>query len=255
MVLKVSKKLFIKMTRCLLLLVLLCSISVQASIKVAVASNFKTTLIEIAARYEKQTGQKILISSASTGILYHQIQQGAPFDLFLSADRERAELTEASDKGVTGSRFTYAQGQIAFWSPQDPEPVNADTLQNFRGRIAIANPKLAPYGLAAEQALKNLNLLEQFSYVQGANISQTYQFVDSGNVKAGFVAYSLLLEHQADHFFVIPTTYYQPVLQQGVLLSGAIQRAEVTDFMAYLTSTAIQTLIRSKGYLTIKYVN
>jgi len=243
------------MTRCLLLLVLLCSVSVQASIKVAVASNFKTTLIEIAARYEKQTGQKILISSASTGILYHQIQQGAPFDLFLSADSERARLTEASDKGVQGTRFTYAQGQIAFWAPQHPEPVNMDTLQNFKGRVAMANPNLAPYGLAAEQALKNLNLLDQFSYVQGANISQTYQFVDSGNIKAGLVAYSLLLEHQADHFFLIPTTYHQPVLQQGVLLSGSIQALEVTNFMDYLTSTAIQRLIRSKGYLTIKYVN
>ncbi|MFT7053112.1 MAG: molybdate transport system substrate-binding protein [Psychromonas sp.] len=249
MVRKMTIKSLIQMTRYLLLFVLLCSFSVQANIKVAVASNFKTTLIEIAADYEKLTGQKILISSASTGILYHQIQQGAPFDLFLSADRERAELTEASDKGVSGSRFTYAQGQIAFWAPQHPEPVNADTLQNFKGRIAMANPKLAPYGLAAEQVLKKLNLLEQFSYVQGSNISQTYQFVDSGNVKAGFVAYSLLLERQANNFFVIPTTYYHPILQQGVLLSGAIQRAEVKDFMDYLTSTAIQTLIRSKGYL------
>lgn len=237
------------MTRCLLFLLLLCSFSIQASIKVAVASNFKTTLIEIAASYEKQTGQKILISSASTGILYHQIQQGAPFDLFLSADRKRAKLTEASDKGVKGSRFTYAQGQIAFWVPQHPDLVNAGTLQKFKGRIAIANPKLAPYGLAAEQALTNLNLLRQFSYVQGANISQTYQFVDSGNVKAGFVAYSLLLEHQARHFFLIPTTYHQPILQQGVLLSGSIQALEVHHFMDYLTSTAIQTLIRSKGYL------
>jgi len=243
------------MTRCLLFFVLLCSFSLQASIKVAVASNFKTTLVEIASGYEKKTGQKILISSASTGILYHQIQQGAPFDLFLSADSERAELTEASDKGVQGSRFTYAQGQIAFWAPQYPEPVNIDILKNFKGRVAMANPKLAPYGLATEQALKNLDLLERFSYVQGANISQTYQFVDSGNAKAGFVAYSLLLEHQANNFFLIPTRYYQPILQQGVLLSGSMKRAEVTDFMDYLTSTATQALIRSKGYLTIKYAN
>lgn len=244
-----TRKLFIKMNSSLLFLVLLCSFSAQASIKVAVASNFKMTLTEIAARYETQTGQKILISSASTGILYHQIQQGAPFDLFLSADLQRAKLTEDSDKGVSGSRFTYAQGRIAFWAPKHLGPVNAGTLQKFKGRIAIANPKLAPYGLAAEQALKKLNLLEQFSYVQGANISQTYQFVDSGNVKAGFVAYSLLLEHQGLNFFLIPTSYYQPILQQGVQLSGSIQRAEVTDFMDYLTSTAIQTLIRSKGYL------
>jgi molybdate transport system substrate-binding protein len=238
-----------KMIRSLLFLVLLCSFSVQANIKVAVASNFKTTLTEIAALYEIKTGQKILISSASTGILYHQIQQGAPFDLFLSADSKRAKLTEDSNKGVTGSRFTYAQGRIAFWVPQHLGLVNADTLKKLKGRIAIANPNLAPYGLAAEQALTKLNLLKQFSYIQGANISQTYQFIDSSNVKAGFVAYSLLLEHQGLNFFLIPTSYHQPILQQGVQLSGSIQRAEVTDFMDYLTSTTIQSLIRSKGYL------
>ncbi|WP_232279358.1 molybdate ABC transporter substrate-binding protein [Psychromonas ingrahamii] len=250
-----TKKLFMKMTICLLLLMLLYSFSVQASIKVAVASNFKTTLIEIAALYEIETGQKILISSASTGILYHQIQQGAPFDLFLSADLKRAKLTEDSNKGVSGSRFTYAQGRIAFWAPKHADFVNADTLQKFKGRIAIANPKLAPYGLATEQTLNNLNLLQQFSYVQGANISQTYQFIDSGNVKAGFVAYSLLLEHQGRNFFLIPTSYHQPILQQGVLLTGSKKSLEVYNFMDYLTSTTIQRLIRSKGYLTIKYVN
>jgi molybdate transport system substrate-binding protein len=243
------RKMTQKINSSLLFLVLLCSFSAQAGIKVAVASNFKTTLIEIAALYEIQTGQKILISSASTGILYHQIQQGAPFDLFLSADLKRAKLTEDSDKGVSGSRFTYAQGRIAFWVPQHTGVVNVDTLKKFKGRIAIANPNLAPYGLATEQALNNLNLLQQFSYVQGANISQTYQFIDSGNVKAGFVAYSLLLEHQGLNFFLIPTSYHQPILQQGVLLSSSKKRLEVHDFMAYLTSTAIQRLIRSKGYL------
>lgn len=237
------------MSRYLLLLLLVNSFSIQASIKVAVASNFKTTLIDIAARYEQQTGQQILISSASSGILYNQIQQGAPFDLFLSADSQRAQLMEASDKGVSGSRFTYAQGQLAFWAPQHPEPVNVHTLQNFKGRIAMANPKLAPYGLAAQQTLKSLNLWRQFSYVRGGNISQTYQFVDSGNVKAGFVAHSLLLENQADNFFLIPTSYHQPILQQGVLLSAARQTPEVHQFMDYLSSEAIQTLIRSKGYL------
>ncbi|PKH04373.1 molybdate ABC transporter substrate-binding protein [Psychromonas sp. MB-3u-54] len=248
-------KMFRKMSHSLLFILLLCSFSVQASIKVAVASNFKTTLIEIAALYERETGQKILISSASTGILYHQIQQGAPFDLFLSADLKRAKLTEDSNKGVSGSRFTYAQGRIAFWAPQYKGPVNARTLQKIKGRIAIANPNLAPYGLAAEQTLNHLNLSKQFSYVQGANINQTYQFIDSGNVKAGIVAYSLLLAHQGLNFFLIPTSYYQPILQQGVLLSGSKKRAEATDFIAYLTSTAIQRLIRAKGYLSIKYVN
>ncbi len=231
------------------LLLLVSSFSLQASIKVAVASNFKTTLIEIAENYKQQTGQKILISSASTGILYNQIQHGAPFDLFLSADSERAILMELSAKGVAGSRFTYAQGVLAFWAPDSPNMVKPDTLQNFKGAIAIANPKLAPYGLAAQQVLQSLNLWEHFNYVQGANISQAYQFIDSGNIKAGFVAHSLLLENNARNFFLIPSAYHQPILQQGVLLQKAADTQAVQHFINYLTSDPVQALIRTKGYM------
>ncbi len=220
----------------------------HASIKVAVASNFKTTLSEIAQRYQQHSGEKVIISSASTGTLFNQISHGAPFDLFLSADSERAALIENSRYGVKGSRFTYAQGRLAFWMPQG-ETVNQQTLLNFSGRMAIANPKLAPYGLASQQTLTQLNLWRHFSYIKGTNIAQTYQFIDSGNINAGFVAYSLLLQNNKQHYYLIPDNLHQPILQQGVLLTAAAENKKVLDFIDYLKSQATQALIREKGYL------
>lgn len=228
-------------------LLLITSSYSYSEIKVAVASNFKMTLTKIAHNYEKETGHEVLISSASTGILYNQIQHGAPFDLFLSADSERALLTENSSKGIKGSRFTYAQGVLAFWMPDNGE-VNQLTLQNHEGRLAIANPKLAPYGLAAQEALQELALWQQFTYVQGANISQTYQFIDSGNIEAGLVAYSSLLQNQKTNYFLIASELYQPILQQGVILAGSKKIDKVQAFIDYLTSEPVQLFIRSKGY-------
>ncbi|HEY5716511.1 MAG TPA: molybdate ABC transporter substrate-binding protein [Psychromonas sp.] len=223
-----------------------------APIKVAVASNFRNSLTEIAANYTVQSGQKVLISSASSGTLYNQIRHGAPFDLFLSADQKRAQLIEQSALGVKGSRFTYAQGQLAFWVPRQQAKVDLTTLKQYSGRFAIANPRLAPYGLAAEQALKALHLWRQFSYVQGANISQTYQFIESGNVEAGLVAYAQLLQNpllKAEQYYLLPAHLHQPIVQQGVLLAAAKQPEKVQQFIDYLISAEVQALLREKGYL------
>ena len=223
----------------------------QTAIKVAVASNFKTSLTEIAKNYKAQTGQSILISSASTGTLYNQIRHGAPFDLFLSADKKRAQLIAQSPQGIAGSSFTYAQGQLAFWATQQTG-VSLDSLKQYKGKLAIANPKLAPYGLAAQQSLKSLELWSHFNYVQGANISQTYQFVDSGNVRAGLVAYAQLVQNKQisrDSYIVLPEYLHKKILQQGVLLKAAKQPEEVQKFIDYLTSDSVQSLIRDKGYL------
>ncbi len=230
------------------LVTLLTTFSVDAAIKVAVASNFKHTLSEIAKLYKQQTGEVILISSASTGTLYNQIKHGAPFDLFLSADSARAKLIEDAKQGEDGSRFTYAQGKLAFWCPEHAD-ASQKTLLNYNGRLAIANPKLAPYGLAAKQTLAHLDLWDKFSYIQGANVSQTYQFIDSGNVDAGFVAYSLLLQNNASSYYLIPGELYQPILQQGVLLTNATDKTKVQAFINYLKSDTVKALIRDKGYL------
>lgn len=202
------------MKRLILLLALLTTHSAHAAIKVAVASNFKQTLSEIAKLYKQQTGEVVLISSASTGTLYNQIKNGAPFDLFLSADSERAKLIEQAKQGIKGSRFTYAQGKLAFWQPNAAN-VNLETLLNYQGQLAIANPKLAPYGLAAKQTLGHLDLWDSFSYINGANVAQTYQFIDSGNAEAGFVAYSLLLQNKQINYYLIAEELYHPFCNKG----------------------------------------
>lgn len=233
----------------LLLLLMTVILPAHASLKIAVASNFKITLEEIVARYQLQSKQKILISSGSTGILYNQIRHGAPFDLFLSADSERAKLIEQSALGIMGSRFTYAQGALAFWMPKGDTPIEQSSLLNFQGRVAIANPKLAPYGLAAKQALISLNMWSKLSYIQGNNVAQTYQFVDTGNIEAGFVAYSLLLQNNASHYYLLPVESYQPILQQAVKLKASKDPKAVQDFIDFLQSPEIKRLIQSKGYL------
>lgn len=237
------------MKRFVFLLLMLLTLPVNASLKVAVASNFKVTLDKIATLYQQQFGQKILVSSGSTGTLYHQIKHGAPYDLFLSADSERARLIEQSSLGITGSRFTYAQGELAFWYPRGEHPVNEDSLLAFKGRVAIANPKLAPYGLAAQQALQTLHMWSKLSYIKGANISQTYQFIDTANIEAGFVAHSLLLQNSETNYYLLPIDSYQPILQQGVMLTNSKNSIAVQQFVDFLQSETIVKLIRSKGYL------
>jgi len=231
------------------LLLLFISFSANASLKIAVASNFRVTLNEIVALYEQQSDQKILISSGSTGILYNQITHGAPFDLFLSADSERAKLIELSQLGINGSRFTYAQGQLAFWYPRSSKAVNQKLLHNYKGRVAIANPKLAPYGLATKQSLQRINKWSQLSYIKGNNVTQAYQFIETGNIEAGFVAYALIIQNHSENFYLLPTDSYQPILQQGVMLSNSQNKNELQKFVEFLQSDLIQDLIRSRGYL------
>lgn len=233
----------------LILLLITAALPVHASLKIAVASNFKVTLDEIVSRYQLQSKQKIIISSGSTGILYNQIRHGAPFDLFMSADSTRAELIEQSPLGIKGSRFTYAQGALAFWYPKSKTVVDKSSFLNYSGRVAIANPKLAPYGLAAQQSLSTFNLWTKLSYIQGNNASQTYQFVDTGNVEAGFVAHSLLLQNDARKYYLLPEESYAPILQQAVSLTRSKHPEAVQHFIDFLQSKEIKQLIRSKGYL------
>ena len=237
------------MIRFVALLLVIITLPASASLKIAVASNFRVTLNEIVRLYEQQSDQKILISSGSTGILYNQITHGAPFDLFLSADEERAELIEQSNLGISGSRFTYARGKLAFWLPGSESKVNKKSLIDFEGRVAIANPKLAPYGLATKQSLQTFKLWDKFSYIKGNNIAQAYQFIDSGNISAGFVAHTLLLQNKESQYYLLPIDSYQPILQQGVMLSGSKNRQALQKFVDFLQSEPIQNLIRNKGYL------
>ena len=166
------------------------ALPVQARpLRVAVAANFRPVLEVLAERYEKTTEQKISISSASTGVLYTQIVNGAPFDVFLSADSDRPKRLEQEGLVITNSRQPYARGQLVLWSTSD-KPVTLKDLKHYKERIAIANPVTAPYGLAARETLESLNIWQdiQQRLVRGASIQQVWQFVASGNIKLGLVA-------------------------------------------------------------------
>ena len=219
-------------------------------VHVAVASNFVPVLTELAPTFSAQTGHRLLPSAASTGKLYAQIRQGAPFAVFLSADSRHAERLEAEGHAVRGSRFTYALGQLVLWSP-DVGRIDADGAVLRAGRfdrLALANPRLAPYGLAAQQALERLGLWEalQSRLVQGENIAQAYQFVASGAAPLGFVAASQLADTGAGgSSWTVPATLYDPIEQQAVLLRD---EPPARAFLTFPCEADSQTLIARRGY-------
>jgi len=223
-------------------------------IKVAVASNFSEAIKSISQRFETETGHRAILSFGSTGKHYAQIKNGAPFHAFFAADSRRPQLLEREGRIQPNSRFTYAVGRIALWSP-NPGYVDAEhrVLQygDFR-HLAIANPKLAPYGRAAREVLQKQGLWNslQRRMVRGENIGQTFQFVKSGNAKLGFVAYSQVKRpgHEASgSIWVVPQSLYTPIQQQAVLLSD---NPTARAFLEFVRSPWSLDLIRAYGYGT-----
>jgi molybdate transport system substrate-binding protein len=222
-----------------------------AEVRVAVAANFARTLHELARDFESETGHRVLISSGSTGKHYAQIRNGAAFDVFLAADSERPQRLEAEGVGVAGSRFTYATGRLALWVPGEPQlgPPDVYLRTADYSRLAIGNPRLAPYGLAAQQVLEGWQLWESLQprLVRGENATQAYQFVATGNAPAGLVALSQLFagEPQPGSFRMIPDELHQPIRQQALLLRKGVA-AEA--FLRYLKGSAASATIRTAGY-------
>jgi|TARA_Y100000310_G_scaffold344463_1_gene457358 molybdate transport system substrate-binding protein len=219
---------------------------------IAVAANFRPAFRHLAEEFTRRTGLRVQDSSASTGILYAQIISGAPFDLFLSADTRRPRLLAEQRLGLPDSRFTYAIGQLALWVPGQSQP-GPDSLSRERHRLAIANPATAPYGVAARQLLQRLSVWdgEKHQLILGNSVSQAFQFVDSGNVSAGLIAYSQILDRNlVSDVWLIPHNYYQPIEQQAILLNDA--RPSAADFMAFLKSPAGRGIIEEHGYLLPK---
>lgn len=225
-----------------------------ADIRVGVASNFSSTLAALAERFERQSGHRVVLSSGSTGKLYAQIKNGAPFDLFFAADAARPQRLEQEGEGVTGTRFTYAVGRIVLWSPI-PDRIDATgavlKTGDFR-KLAIANPVTAPYGLAAQQAMMRLGVWEamQPRLVRGENISQTFQFVASGNADLGFVALSQLRTGKGvgGSYWEVPPEYYQPIEQQVILLRVAREPEAARELLVYLRGGDAQAMLESFGY-------
>ena len=225
-------------------------------IKVAVASNFYPAMKEIVLQYELKQPQssinhKIILISGSSGKHYAQILNGAPFDIFFSADKARPILLEKKGISETGSRFTYALGRLVLWSSFDGFIERDERLYNNDLRfLAIANPKIAPYGLAAREVLISMNLWEdlQSKLVRGENIAQTFQFVNSGNAKLGFISYSQLMNPSypvAGSFWEVPQTLYTPIEQQVVLLKKS---SLAKDFLSFIESDESLNIISKYGY-------
>ncbi len=228
----------------------------SGEVNVAVASNFLGPLKEIALRFEKQTGHKAILISGSTGKLYAQIKNGAPFDLFLAADSLRPALLEKEGFAVSGSSRTYAIGRLALWS-RDPKKIQGDAAKNLKERsfnhLAIASPKTAPYGRAALQTLKKLGVWDQVQerVVQGENIGQTFQFVATGNADLGFVALSQILNSRnkfKGSRWEVPATFHDPIQQDLVFLKHGESNSTARELIKFIESDAIRKLIEELGY-------
>ena len=221
---------------------------------VAVAANFTDAARDLVPLFEQATGHTVKVSFGSTGKLYAQIEHGAPFEVFLAADSKRPKKAEAQGLAIEGTRFTYAIGKLALWNPKsdvfkDPE---AYLKEGGFARAAIANPKTAPYGLAAQQVMEQLGIwtVLQSKLVRGDSIAQTFQFVATENAEVGFVALSQVSAWKAGEGSVweIPQSYYAPIEQQAVLLKKGNNKPAAKAFLNFLKSKAARTVIRGYGY-------
>lgn len=222
------------------------------TLNVAVASNFVSTMRHLAQEYEQQTGHKLLLSSGSSGKHYAQIINGAPYDVFFSADNLRPELLEQEGFAVDEMRFTYAYGRLVLWGrgfekTQSLEQVLSSTLVK---RLAIANPRIAPYGLAAEQVLASMGLSDKLAskLVKGENVNQAYQFVATGNAQLGLLSYAQMINAGHSSYWLVPQALHEPIAQQAVILKDTDAARGLFGFMQ--SKQALQ-IIRQQGYGTI----
>jgi len=225
-----------------------------AEVKVAVAANFSAAIRALQPKFEAASGHTMRISTGSTGKLYAQIRNGAPFGVFLAADSRRPRKLDAGGYVAEDGRFTYAQGRIALWSPAPDRVKGPATLArtDFR-HLAIANPKTAPYGLAARQTLQALGHWQALRgrIVRGENIGQTHQFVASGNADLGFVALSQISgpnRPEAGSRWLVPQRHYAPIRQQAVLLADAADNPAARALVTYLRGPEAAAVIRAFGY-------
>ncbi len=223
-------------------------------ISIAVAANFTDATRDIVPLFEKATGHTVKVSFGSTGKLYAQIEHGAPFEVFLAADSKRPEKAEMAGLAVEGSRFTYAVGKLALWSPKAGVFSDGEAFvkKGDFNRAAIANPKTAPYGLAAQQVMEHLGVWNnlQAKLVRGDSIAQTFQFAATGNTEVGFVALSQVKAWKESNGSVweIPQAYYEPIAQQAVLLKKGSEKPAAQAFLDFLKSSEAHVVISGYGY-------
>jgi molybdate transport system substrate-binding protein len=224
-------------------------------VRAAVAANFTATMNELSRAFTQASGFKVVSSFGASGQLFAQISHGAPFDIMLGADNQFSAQLVEKGLGVGDSRFIYARGQLALWSSEAGYVDDkGDVLKRVAySRLAIANPRTAPYGRAAEETLKALGLHEKVQplFITGENISQTQQFIASGNVPLGFVALAQvygLPEDKRGSFWIVPGKLHAPIDQEAVLLKSAADNVAARAFLTYLKSPEAQAIIRKYGY-------
>ncbi|SEI61876.1 molybdate ABC transporter substrate-binding protein [Pseudomonas sp. NFR16] len=224
-------------------------------VQVAVAANFTAPIQAIAKDFEKDTGHKLVASFGATGQFYTQIKNGAPFEVFLAADDTTPARLESENEIVTGSRFTYAVGTLALWSAKEGYVDDKGQVlkENAYQHLSIANPKAAPYGLAATQVLDKLGLTAgtQAKIVEGQSIAQAYQFVQTGNAELGFVALSQVFKDgklTSGSAWIVPADLHEPIKQDAVILNKGKDNAAAKALMDYLKGPKAAAVIKSFGY-------
>lgn len=223
-----------------------------AELRVAVASNFLNTFAVLSKEFEAQYQHTLRVSAGSTGKHYAQIIHGAPFDVFLAADAQRPQRLAKQAKALSETRMTYAVGRLVLYGNEVDLTLNPQSVLSERvdQRLSIANPRLAPYGLAAQQVLQSLGLFEQLQprLVRGENINQAFQFVDSGNASLGLVAWSQVTQLSKSSFWLIPQSLHAPIEQQAIVLRDSVAARQL---MLFLRGEKAQSIIQQHGYDTI----
>jgi len=226
-------------------------------LRIAVAANFQDTFEALVAQYTKQSSERIEASYGATGMLYTQISNGAPFAALFAADAERTERLVAEGRGKAASRFVYAIGRLALWTPGAASPPPTEWLADPQHRVAIANPQLAPYGLAAQQTLVSMQLWDQIQprVITGESVAQAMQFVETGAVPGGFVALSQLTARHRGRppsadVWIVPLNMHSPIVQEAVVLNTPdAERAQA--FLTFVASDIGRTIIEAGGYAVL----
>jgi len=244
-------KLPIAATASLMMAAIMSEAVCAAEVKVAVAANFTDAVKEIGTLFEKATGHTAVFSFGPTGGLYNQITQAAPFEVFLAADQTRPARAIKNGLGVEGSVFTYATGKLVLFSRKDGLKLGEQALKDGKfAKVAIANPKTAPYGAAAIEVMRKLGVYDALKgkIVEGNNIAQAYQFVHTANAEVGFVAYSQVALKPGGSRWVVPSNMYKTIAQDAVLLKSGADNEAAKAFVAFLKGPEARKVIEKYGY-------
>jgi molybdate transport system substrate-binding protein len=221
-------------------------------VRVAAAANVQDVVRRIAERFEAREGAKVELSAGSSGKLYAQIENGAPFDVFVSADTARPARLEALGRAVAGSRFSYADGRLAGYGPALRHPTDgaADLREGAFRHLAIAHPDTAPYGAAAVEVLQALGVWQDVSgrLVRGENVAQTLQFVETGGAELGLVALSTVSGRAGATYWKVPVELHRPIRQDAVLLARASDHPAARAFLDFLRGAEAKRLFEAAGY-------